>query len=90
MKNKFQTPTILAVDDTPGNLQVIGELLMKWEYKTVLAQSTSECLEYLNKNTPNLILMDNECSIYQLLRIADDRMYKQKNKKEKPAAHSST
>ena len=58
MENKFQTLTILAVDDTPGNLQVIGVLLMGWGYKFVLAQSASECMEYLNKNTPDLILMD--------------------------------
>jgi len=58
VRNKSQTSTILAVDDNPRNLQVIGSLIKKWGYNTVLAQSASECLEYLNKNSPDLILMD--------------------------------
>jgi len=51
-------PTILAVDDNPRNLQVIGSLLKDWKYKAVLAQSASECIRYLKKSSPDLILMD--------------------------------
>lgn len=58
MISKFKTPTILAVDDNPRNLQVVGSLLREWKYKAVLAQSASECLEYLKKRSPDLILMD--------------------------------
>jgi len=58
VRNKSQTSTILAVDDNPRNLQVIGSLIKKWGYNTVLAQSASECLQYLYKNSPDLILMD--------------------------------
>ena len=58
MKSKFEIPTILAVDDNHRNLQVIGSLLKEWKYKAVLAQSASECLDYLKKNSPDLILMD--------------------------------
>jgi len=58
MRTKLKKPIILAVDDNSKNLQVIGSLLKEWGYKTILAQSASECLEYLDKNSPDLILMD--------------------------------
>jgi len=58
MMSKFKPPTILAVDDNPRNLQVIGSILKEWKYKAVLAQSASECLGYLKKSSPDLILMD--------------------------------
>ncbi len=58
MTNKFKPPTILAVDDNPKNLQLIGSLLKEWKYKAVLAQSALECLGYLKKSSPDLILMD--------------------------------
>lgn len=58
MMSKFKPPTILAVDDNSRNLQVIGSLLKERKYKAVLAQTASDCLEYLKKSSPDLILMD--------------------------------
>lgn len=51
-------PVILVVDDNPRNLKLIGTLLKEWDYRPVLATSARECLLYIEKKCPDLILMD--------------------------------
>ncbi len=58
MEQTTKTQLIMAVDDTPRNLQVIGTLLKKWGYVTVLAQNGKQCLDFLEKKQPDLILLD--------------------------------
>lgn len=58
MKKNKLAPVILAVDDNPKNLQVIASMLKEWGYRAVMAQSGSQCLDYLKDNTPDMILMD--------------------------------
>jgi len=51
-------PTILVVDDTPANIQVIA-LILKDDYRIKVATSGEQCLEQaLGKDKPDLILLD--------------------------------
>jgi DNA-binding response OmpR family regulator len=56
--NENRCPHILIVDDTPHNLQVAGEILGRQGYKITLAQSGVDALSFVNKNNPDLILLD--------------------------------
>ena len=49
---------VLIVDDDPDTLFTISEIVQACNCKTYLARSGKECLEYLNQNIPDLILMD--------------------------------
>jgi len=48
---------ILLVDDNPKNLQVLGGFI-RAKYKTAVATSGAEALNFANKRTPDLILLD--------------------------------
>lgn len=52
------TPTILAVDDNPRNLQLISSLLSGKGYKVVVANSGENALKYLGIKQPDLLLLD--------------------------------
>lgn len=54
MKNRKQ---ILIVDDVTTNLRFLGEVL-KDEYSLSMAKSGKQALKLLDKNLPNLILLD--------------------------------
>ncbi len=49
---------ILVVDDDPDSLFMLNELLKSQNYKTRLVKNGLECLEYLEKRIPSLILLD--------------------------------
>jgi CheY-like chemotaxis protein len=49
---------VLIVDDDPDTLFTISEIVQACNCKTHLARSGKECLEHLNQNIPDLILMD--------------------------------
>lgn len=49
---------ILIVDDNTHNLKVIGSLLKDQKYRTAFSRSGEEALVYLEKNKPDLILLD--------------------------------
>ncbi len=49
MKTESSGPVIMVVDDNHNNLKLMGNLLREWTYKSVLAQSASECLAYVEK-----------------------------------------
>ncbi len=49
---------ILIVDDTTHNLQVAGEILGREGYNIALAESGAQALEFVDKNKPDLILLD--------------------------------
>jgi DNA-binding response OmpR family regulator/anti-sigma regulatory factor (Ser/Thr protein kinase) len=57
-KNKEYSGEVLIVDDDPDTLFTISEIVQACNCKTYLARSGKECLEYLNQNIPDLILMD--------------------------------
>lgn len=56
MKDKNQK--ILIVDDSPNNQQIIGVILSGQSYELAYASSGYEALEYVDKHTPDLILLD--------------------------------
>lgn len=49
---------ILIVDDVPQNLQVLRSTLQKVDYRIAAANNGEVALRYLQKNTPDLILLD--------------------------------
>lgn len=50
---------ILIVDDTPENLQVLGQHLRQAEYNVAMAMNGKEAIEFLQtKELPQLILLD--------------------------------
>ncbi|WP_407890135.1 response regulator, partial [Scytonema sp. NUACC26] len=53
-----QDNTILIVDDTPTNLQVLFDLLSEQGYRVAIAKSGETALQRLQISKPNLILLD--------------------------------
>ena len=49
---------ILIVDDDPDSLFTLNEILRSQNYRTRLVKNGLECLEYLEKKIPDLILLD--------------------------------
>lgn len=59
MYNYFEKKTILLVDDDPNNLRLLQEIL-QGDYKIYAALSAERALRFLEKMSPNLILLDIE------------------------------
>lgn len=53
-----QKDTILIVDDTPTNLQVLFDLLSEQGYRVAIAKNGETALQRLESYQPNLILLD--------------------------------
>lgn len=53
-----KAPLILIVDDTPKNIQVVGNLLKDQNYRITAAQNGREALDVVGKVAPDLILLD--------------------------------
>jgi two-component system, NtrC family, sensor kinase len=53
-----QENTILVVDDTPTNLQVLFDLLSDQGYRVAIAKNGETALQRLQTSQPNLILLD--------------------------------
>ncbi|BAT56670.1 response regulator receiver sensor signal transduction histidine kinase (plasmid) [Nostoc sp. NIES-3756] len=53
-----QDNTILIVDDTPTNLQVLFDLLSEQGYRVAIAKNGETALQRLQISQPNLILLD--------------------------------
>ena len=51
-------PLVLAVDDQPNNLQFLGKLLSDSGYEVGMAQNGRQALNFVEKNKPDLILLD--------------------------------
>ncbi|MBK8397903.1 MAG: hybrid sensor histidine kinase/response regulator [Leptospiraceae bacterium] len=63
---------ILIVDDTPQNIQVLGQLLSEQGYKILVATNGLQALNAVEKKTPDLILLDinmPEMDGYETCRI---------------------
>ena len=58
VNNIFQKDTILIVDDTPTNLQVLFDLLSEQGYRVAIAKNGETALQRLESSQPNLILLD--------------------------------
>ncbi|MEO0855199.1 MAG: response regulator [Cyanobacteria bacterium J06648_11] len=50
--------TILVVDDTPANLNLLNQCLKKRGYQTRCAVSGKVALDYLASHRPDIILLD--------------------------------
>lgn len=53
-----QENTILVVDDTPTNLQVLFDLLSEQGYRVAIAKNGETALQRIHTSHPNLILLD--------------------------------
>ncbi len=51
-------PTILVVDDTQQNVQVLSQMLRDQKYKVLAAFNGTDALELVKRRKPDLILMD--------------------------------
>ena len=51
-------PTILVVDDIPTNIRILEKKLLKENYTIISANSGKAALEMVEKNKPDLILLD--------------------------------
>lgn len=49
---------ILAVDDVPRNLQVLGNLLKEENYRMSFAENGEQALKMVSRTPPDLILLD--------------------------------
>lgn len=56
-KNQKESPRILIVDDTPRNIQLLGNLL-KEDYQINVANTGKKAIEMIKKIPPDLILLD--------------------------------
>lgn len=59
MQNQLGKSMILVVDDDPTNLRFLNEIL-KDEFETCLSPSGARALKFLERHTPDLILLDIE------------------------------
>jgi signal transduction histidine kinase len=50
--------TILIVDDTPANLQLLVSLLAETGYRTLIAEDGQSAMEQLARHKPDMILLD--------------------------------
>ncbi|MDT8445642.1 MAG: ATP-binding protein [bacterium] len=57
-KTNNQGPQILVVDDEPGNLSLLNDLLNAQGYRPVLMPGGPEALEWIEENRPDLVLLD--------------------------------
>ncbi len=57
MENESQ-PSVLIVDDTMENLQVLAEMLRSRNYKVAVAKDGMKALNFVSKRKPDLILLD--------------------------------
>ena len=55
---KEKTPLILIVDAVAKNLQVLGTILSKQNYKTAAANNGEQAIKIANTTLPDLILLD--------------------------------
>ncbi|TKI08824.1 two-component sensor histidine kinase BarA [Martelella alba] len=62
--------TVMAVDDNPANLKLIGALLEEQVVKTVLCGSAGEALAYAGQHPLDLVLMDIQMPEIDGLRAA--------------------
>ena len=53
-----QENTILVVDDTPSNLQVLFDVLSEQKYRVAIAKNGETALQRVQSSQPNLILLD--------------------------------
>ncbi|MCW8196465.1 response regulator [Proteobacteria bacterium 005FR1] len=56
--SRLQEPRILAVDDNPANLQLIGELLRDLGAQVILAKNGNEALALFGRQAFDLVFMD--------------------------------
>ena len=55
---KGKAPLVLIVDDVANNLQVLGTILSKQEYKVAAANNGEQAIKIAKKTLPDLILLD--------------------------------
>jgi CheY-like chemotaxis protein len=57
-KVRFNSATIMIVDDEPVNRMIISKYLENYSFNLIIATSGQEALDFVNSSHPDLILMD--------------------------------
>lgn len=76
-EEEINNPIILIVDDVPKNLQVLGTILKKKNYKVSALNNGKQAIEMVNKINPDLILLDimmpdmNGFEVCEILKNSD-------------------
>lgn len=71
-ENRIRLPlTVMAVDDNPANLKLIGALLDEVVEKTILCQSGEEAVTVASKNALDMVLMDIQMPEIDGIRAAE-------------------
>ena len=70
---------ILAVDDNPQNLQLLGSILQSEDYEVAMAMNGREALDYLAEELPDLILLDVMMPELDGFQVCSEFKKKQKN-----------
>ncbi len=55
---QYEESLVLVVDDSPMNIQILGNMLDKNGYKLAMAKNGREALDFVNRKLPDLILLD--------------------------------
>ncbi len=58
MHTRTRKPTILVVDDTPTNIEILSEVLVDEDYEVLFATSGQEALEIAFGEVPDLVMLD--------------------------------
>ncbi len=53
-----ETDTIMVVDDEPGNIRLLGEILVAEGYQVIVARSGEEALARIENTLPTVLLLD--------------------------------
>ncbi len=57
-ENNGKKPLITVVDDMIGNLKIVGKILLGVGYEVVMIQDSRKAIEMIEKNPPDLLLLD--------------------------------
>lgn len=57
-EKEIKQKTILVVDDEPDSLELIGFILQKARYRTILTSDSSRAMQLIEKEAPDLIILD--------------------------------
>lgn len=58
IEKEVNPKTILVVDDEPDSLELIGFILKKANYRTVLTSDPQGALSLIEKESPDLVILD--------------------------------